>query len=495
MPLKLRYIARSDVGLVREGNEDSGYAGPRLLAIADGMGGHAAGEVASSATIEELVQIENAGGDRDPLRALRSAVKAANDRIRTIVAADPERHGMGTTLTALLWTGEALALAHIGDSRAYLLREGILRRITHDHTFVQSLVDEGRITEDEASVHPARAMILRALQGDGDPDVDLEMIEVRAGDRLLVCSDGLSGVVRDTTLRDTLVEHEDLAETAEALVGLALKAGAPDNITCVVADVIETEVPPAADDTAEVFLVGAASGELPPAHPEQRSRRGPAAAMRGLLGSSESTRRSADEGHDDEELRYAPRPPRRFRWLRRLAVLAVAAAVVWAGVRLADDYVNDQYYVGDQAGEVAIFRGVSQEVGPLRLSSVHEIAADLPIGSLPTLYRNRVTDTIPAADLPEAEQIVASLRREACRAHAPEVAPTPTPTPSPTSTPGTVAMTPRPGSTLVPAPTTPTPTPGRTAPALPTTPVPTITPRPLPTAPPGYPGLDCMDQP
>jgi PPM family protein phosphatase len=481
MPLKLRYVARSDVGLVREGNEDSGYAGPRLLAIADGMGGHAAGEVASAATIEELVQIENAGGDRDPLRALQRAVKAANDRIRTIVDADPERHGMGTTLTALLWTGEALALAHIGDSRAYLLRDGILRRITHDHTFVQSLVDEGRITEDEASVHPARAMILRALQGDGDPDVDLEMIDVHGGDRLLVCSDGLTSVVRDTTLRDTLVEHDDLAETAEALVGLALKAGAPDNITCVVADVIEIDAPPAADDTAEVFLVGAASGEPPQAHPERRSRRGPAAAMRGLLGSSESTRRSTDEARDDEELRYAPRPPRRFRWLRRLAVLAVVAAVVWAGARLADDYVNDQYYVGDQAGEVAIFRGVSQEVGPLRLSSVHEIAADLPIGSLPTLYRNRVTDTIPAADLPEAEQIVASLRREACRAHAPEVAPTPTP---------------RPGSTLVPAPTTPTPTatPGRTAPALPTTPVPTITPRPLPTAPPGYPGLDCMDQ-
>ena len=485
MPLTLRYVARSDVGLVREGNEDSGYAGPRLLAIADGMGGHAAGEVASSATIEELVQIENAGGDRDPLHALQAAVKAANDRIRTIVDADPERRGMGTTLTALLWTGEALALAHIGDSRAYLLRDGTLRRITHDHTFVQSLVDEGRITEDEASVHPARAMILRALQGDGDPDVDLEMIEVRGGDRLLVCSDGLSGVVRDTTLRDTLVQHEELAETAEALVGLALKGGAPDNITCVVADVIETDAPPSADDTAEIFLVGAASGEAPQAHPEGRARRGPGAAMRGLLGSSDGARRSVDEVHDDEDLRYAPRPPRRFRWLRRLAVLAVVAAVAWAGIRLADDYVNDQYYVGDQAGEVAIFRGVSQEVGPLRLSSVHEIAADLPIGALPTLYRNRVADTISAADLPEAEQIVDSLRREACRAHAPAIDPTPTPTPSPSPTP-----TPTPGVV-----TTPTPTPSRAVPGQPTTPTSTITPRPLPTAPPGYPGLDCVDRP
>jgi protein phosphatase len=131
---------------------------------------------------------------------------------------------------------------------------------------------------------------------------------------------------------------------------------------------------------------------------------------------------------------------------------------------------------------VAIFRGVSQEVGPLRLSSVHEIAADLPIGALPTLYRNRVADTIPAADLPEAEQIVDSLRREACRAHPPAVDPTPTPspTPSPTPTPGVV--------------TTPMPTPNPAVPGQPTTPTPTITPRPLPTAPPGYPGLDCVDQ-
>jgi protein phosphatase len=331
-------------------------------------------------------------------------------------------------------------------------------------------------------------MILRALQGDGDPDVDLEMIEVRGGDRLLVCSDGLSGVVRDTTLRDTLAEHEELGETAEALVGLALKGGAPDNITCVVADVIETDAPPSADDTAEVFLVGAASGEPYQAHPEPRARRGPGAAMRGLLGSSDS-RRSVDEVHDDEELRYAPRPPRRFRWLRRLAVLAVVAAVAWAGVRLADDYVNEQYYVGDQAGEVAIFRGVSQEVGPLRLSSVHAIAADLPIGALPTLYRNRVNDTIPAADLPEAEQIVDSLRLEACRAHAPAVDPTPTPSPTPTPGP-TTTPTPTPGVA-----TTPTPTPNPAVPGQPTTPTPTITPRPLPTAPPGYPGLDCVDQP
>src|SRR5215207_9111511 len=155
MPLMLRYVARSDVGLVRDGNEDSGYAGPRLLAVADGMGGHAAGEVASSATIEELVHVESVGTDGDPLAALAAAVNAANSRIRQMVEEDPARQGMGTTLTALFWNGQTLALAHIGDSRAYLLRDGELRQITHDHTFVQTLVDEGRITAEEASVHPA----------------------------------------------------------------------------------------------------------------------------------------------------------------------------------------------------------------------------------------------------------------------------------------------------------------------------------------------------
>src|ERR671910_822020 len=347
MPLMLRYVARSDVGLVREGNEDSGYAGPRLLAVADGMGGHAAGEVASSATIEELVHIENAGSDGDPLEALRTAVKAANDRIKSIVRDDPARHGMGTTLTALLWTGDAVALAHIGDSRAYLLRDGELRQVTHDHTFVQSLVDEGRITPDEATIHPARSMILRALQGDSDPEPDLDRIEVRAGDRFLICSDGLSGVVRDETMRDALVQHANLGEAANALIQLAMRGGAPDNVTCVVADVIQTESLPAADDTAEAFLVGAAPAEQAP-RSEPHGRRGPGAAMRSLLGSSERTSH-VDDADASEQLRYAPRPPRRFRWLRRLAVLAVVAALAWGGLVLADNYVRGQYYVGDHA--------------------------------------------------------------------------------------------------------------------------------------------------
>jgi PPM family protein phosphatase len=506
MPLMLRYVARSDVGLVREGNEDSGYAGPRLLAVADGMGGHAAGEVASSATIEELVNVETVDADGDPLETLGAAVTAANARIREMVAQDPARQGMGTTLTALFWNGQALALAHIGDSRAYLLRDGEMRQITHDHTFVQTLVDEGRITADEASVHPARSMILRTLQGDANPELDLELIEVRGGDRILVCSDGLSGIVRDDTLRDTLVANTDLVAAADALVGLALKAGAPDNVTCVVADIVETDVPPLADDTAEAFLVGAAAGDLP-APPSGRTRRRPGAAMRSLLGSAESRRAAgtqlAEPGDDAEELRYAPQPPRRYRWLRRAGIAVVAVLVGWAGLNLADDYVRAQYYIGDQAGTVAIFRGVSQEVGPLRLSDVHEVAAGLPVSALPLLVRDRVVETIPASDLSDAEQIVSSLREEACRAHIPTPTPTPTRSPMPPPTPGlTVPSTPAasPSSTALPpapapvapdGPTTIAPTPTRgTVTATPLTRTPT-TPTPTPT--PDYPGLECTD--
>jgi PPM family protein phosphatase len=439
MALTIRSVARSDVGLVRKGNEDSGYAGPRLLAVADGMGGHAAGEVASSATIDELLHVENSLTDGDALVALDSAVIAANDRIRQLVLDDPNREGMGTTLTALLWTGADIRIAHIGDSRAYLLRDGSLRQLTHDHTFVQTLVDDGRITVDEAGVHPARSLILKALDGKPDPEPDLEVLDVRTGDRFLLCSDGLSGVVSDITLQDTLLQHRDLVKAADALVELALRGGGPDNITVVVADVVDTDNPPGPDDTVEAYLVGAASGDhTGTAAPTRRAR----------LGGGPS---GSDDEAEPEELRYAPQPPRRFRWLRRLAMVAVLGVLIWAGASLAMDWLRGQYYVGEHAGEVAIYRGVSQEIGPIQLSELHTVADGLPVESLPAVFRRQVDSTITAGNLPAAQRLVADLRREACAAHPPTVRPqaplaagdrraggqpNPTPVPEPTPTPG-----------------------------------------------------------
>lgn len=241
MSLSLRFAAGSHKGMIREGNEDSGYAGPRLLAIADGMGGQAAGEVASSEVISTLVQLDDDVPGSDLLTSLGTAVTRANDQLRVMVEEDPQLEGMGTTLTALLWTGQRLGLVHVGDSRAYLLRDGVLTQITQDHTWVQRLVDEGRITEEEATTHPQRSLLMRALGSGDHVEPDLSIREVRAGDRYLICSDGLSGVVSHQTLEETLASYHGPHETVQELIQLALRGGGPDNITCIVADVLDVD--------------------------------------------------------------------------------------------------------------------------------------------------------------------------------------------------------------------------------------------------------------
>lgn len=241
MSLSLRFAAGSHKGMIREGNEDSGYAGPRLLAIADGMGGQAAGEVASSEVISTIVALDDDVPGSDILTSLGTAVQRANDQLRMMVEEDPQLEGMGTTLTALLWTGQRLGLVHVGDSRAYLLRDGVLTQITQDHTWVQRLVDEGRITEEEATTHPQRSLLMRALGSGDHVEPDLSIREVRAGDRYLICSDGLSGVVSHQTMEDTLASYQGPQETVQQLIELALRGGGPDNITVIVADVLDID--------------------------------------------------------------------------------------------------------------------------------------------------------------------------------------------------------------------------------------------------------------
>jgi serine/threonine protein phosphatase PrpC len=238
--LALRYAVRSDVGLLREGNKDSAYAGPRLLAVADGMGGHAAGEVASSLTIASMAKLDSEPPGGDMLAELASAVAAANARLQEMIIANPEVEGMGTTLTALYWSDGHAAVCHIGHSRGYLLRDGEIYQITHDHTLVQSLVDEGRISADDVATHPQRGEMLRVLDGRSVAEPDLSVHDSQAGDRYLLCSDGLSGVVSDQTLRETLATIEDPEAVTRQLIELALHGGGPDNITCIVADVVDT---------------------------------------------------------------------------------------------------------------------------------------------------------------------------------------------------------------------------------------------------------------
>ncbi|MFH9752855.1 MerR family transcriptional regulator [Streptomyces griseus] len=250
-PLVIRCAALTDTGVVRTANQDAAFAGPRLLAVADGFG--EGGAEASAAAIEALKPSAWGSGDGAPsaadlLNALEDTADSASRAVREAVASCAAPDGSGTTLTAMLWTGSRLGLVHIGDSRAYLLRGGELFRITHDHSLVQSMIDDGSLSREEAASHPQRALLLKALVGEARsaqvavasrPDVRLQ--EVLAGDRYLLCSDGLSAVVDEADLRAAVVAADGPDEAVRRLVGLAREAGGPDNVACAVADVVVEE--------------------------------------------------------------------------------------------------------------------------------------------------------------------------------------------------------------------------------------------------------------
>ncbi|MEV2241634.1 protein phosphatase 2C domain-containing protein [Micromonospora sp. NPDC049891] len=240
MTLKLRSAGTSDRGLIRSGNQDALHSGTWLVAVADGMGGMAAGDLASAIAIGAVAPLDVETPEDVLVAALQNGIQLATERIRQAVAEDPQRQGMGTTLTALLFarTGSCLALAHVGDSRAYLFRDGVLKQITRDDTFVQMLVDQGLITPDQAGSHPRRAVVTQALQGDEVSPTYATMVP-RAGDRWLLCSDGLSNVVRAETLAEAMAGQPDRDACARRLINLALQAGGPDNITVVIADVVD----------------------------------------------------------------------------------------------------------------------------------------------------------------------------------------------------------------------------------------------------------------
>jgi serine/threonine protein phosphatase PrpC len=235
---RLRYAAASDIGRRRTKNEDSVHAGERLLVIADGMGGQGHGDVASAAAIESLLALEEVPAPPDPVAALDAALQEASRTLKEMATRDPALERMGTTITAMLWDGSRFAVAHIGDSRAYMLRSGTLYQITRDHTLVQSLVDDGRMSPEQAARHPNRSLLLRALETSGFVDLDLSLREAYAGDRYLLCSDGLSAVVDPETLHNVLSTVAEPKEAVRYLVELANEAGGPDNISCIVCDVL-----------------------------------------------------------------------------------------------------------------------------------------------------------------------------------------------------------------------------------------------------------------
>ena len=240
----VRSAAGSDIGRRRAVNQDSAYTSSRLLAVADGMGGHAHGEVASAVAIG-AVAAADAGLDGadlqsvDLLATLRTAMDDAARRLTDVADSDPDLRGTGTTLVALLVDGTRVGVGHVGDSRAYLLRDGELHQLTHDHTLVQSLVDEGRLTADEAADHPRRSVLVRTLQEGNPAEPDLFSVEGRVGDRFLVCSDGVTVVLSDPEIQEVLVGDTEPADAVDRIIELANEGGGPDNITCVVADLVD----------------------------------------------------------------------------------------------------------------------------------------------------------------------------------------------------------------------------------------------------------------
>lgn len=358
--LKLNYAAASDRGLVRGNNEDSAYAGPHLLALADGMGGHAAGEIASQLMINQLRHLDTHPEENDMLNMLADAADNGNRAIAKGVREAPETDGMGTTLTAIMFDGSSLGLCHVGDSRGYLLRDGELEQITVDDTFVQSLVNEGKLAAEDVSTHPQRSLILKAYNG-RPVQPTLRLIDAQAHDRLLLCSDGLSDPVTASTIAKTLEEGTP-EEAARRLVELALRSGGPDNVTVVVADVLESEDPHSEFPTKPV-AAGALLGNAPE-DPRPDTAAGRAAMMASrqpktipAAGSSESD----DTGDDDEE-EESPKPQskkrskKKFFWIFLIFILiaGVAAGGWWGNTRL-----HNIYFVAVSNEEILIDQGVN----------------------------------------------------------------------------------------------------------------------------------------
>lgn len=365
MTAGFRVVANSHTGLIRTGNEDAGMASTRLLAVADGMGGHAAGEVAAATVIRSLL----AAADEVPTSVpevenwLLRMVDEAHGLVGDLVAADPEKRGMGTTLTALVACEDRAVLGHVGDSRAYRLRGEHIEQLSTDHTYVQMLVDSGELSPAAAETHPRRNLLMRTIDGIHDVTMDISTVDLQFGDRFLLCSDGLSGVIGIDVLAERLREA-DLTKAVANLIEFALAAGAPDNVTVVVAEYLE-DVP-----TISAFPVGCAAATDVSTEPV------------------ESTTRPS------------------WLWLGVAAAALLAVGMGFYG------WLQQQWFVGVHDGVVAIYHGIPQEIGPINFASL-ESETELAVSSLTPLDQTNAAEGITTESLAAAEAMVAEMRLRA----------------------------------------------------------------------------------
>jgi protein phosphatase len=419
MTLQQSYLAHSEIGLIRKNNQDSGYASPHLLIVADGMGGAAAGDLASAVAIDTIRKIDSPTAGEDMLELLALAIHQANDKIADLVDSDLSLEGMGTTVTGAVFDGSNLGLAHIGDSRAYLYRDGHLERLTHDHTWVQSLVDDGKISEAEAANHPHRSLLLKVLNGQPTNDPDLAIVPVMPGDRLLFCSDGVCGLIEDDVI-EAAVQQPDLKDVAERLINESLHQGGIDNITVIVADVVES------GGTDEVIVLGAASEHPNPAESKTRARPAEEDDPEEILITNLTDFEPTPVA--DEE-RYTPQAPHQRRFRRPLIGLLVLLLVAVAGGGMAYGWTRTQYFVGAEADKVAIFQGLPDGLPGLSLSRVYEVQ-QLAVSELPPFYQEQVKANIDVPSLDSARATVAELTEAAktCASPPPTTSPRPRPT-------------------------------------------------------------------
>ncbi|WP_018298091.1 PP2C family protein-serine/threonine phosphatase [Corynebacterium lubricantis] len=417
MTLKLNYAAGSDRGLVRDNNEDSAYAGPHLLLLADGMGGHAAGEVASQLMVEHMEHLDRDPGDNDMLALLGAAADDGNASIADSIREHPEQDGMGTTLTSLLFNGKEFGLIHAGDSRGYRLRDKHLEQITVDDTFVQSLVQQGKLNQDDVSSHPQKSLILKAYTG-RPVDPYLAVLDAKPGDRLLLCSDGLSDPVTSSTI-EAAMNQGTPEEAVQVLIELALRSGGPDNVTIVIADVVEgdsdTPVP------TKPVLAGALALEQNETHPDTAAGRAAALNRKPQVippnQNAEGHSRLADSevGDDDEEVHPAGsnehesgrKKNGRGRWGVIISLLVVLIVLLGGGIA-ANRIIDNRFFVSVNAdNQFVIEHGVDFSVFGNRLNEPIQLTCIdgnnelkfVDIGAVP-----KDCETFSSEDLPASAQ-------------------------------------------------------------------------------------------